>query len=312
MLKKNIILSISLFLCLLTRAQGDNSVFNFLQIPFSSHATALGGENISIIEDDLTMAVHNPALLSCVADKTLNLNYMLYIDGVNVAGAGFSRVIGQRSAWAITAQYVDYGTLKETTNENIETGTFSAKDMAISGIYSYDLSDYWSGGVKANLIYSNYEKYSSFAIGVDLGLNYYNQSSDFSASLVARNLGAQLVAFDEHREKLPVDLQVGFSKRMAHAPFRISVTFYELTKWKGTSFFDHAVLGLDFLATENFYLSAGYNFRRAHEMKIADSSHWAGLTAGAGIQIKRFKLGLSYAKYHVSSSSLLFNLALTL
>ena len=67
------------------------------------------------------MAVQNPALLSCVADKTLNLNYMLYMDGVNVGGAAFARTAGERSTWAITAQYVDYGELKETTEENIET-----------------------------------------------------------------------------------------------------------------------------------------------------------------------------------------------
>ena len=77
------------------------------------------------------MAVHNPALLSCVADKTLNLNYTLYIAGVNAASAAFSRVLGDRSTWAVTAQFVNYGTMKETTSENIITGTFSAKDMAL-------------------------------------------------------------------------------------------------------------------------------------------------------------------------------------
>lgn len=323
MLKYSILIVISLLLSLATQAQESNSVFHFLKLPHSAHAAALGGENVSIIEDDLTMAIQNPALLSCVADKTLNLNYMLYIDGVNVAGAAFSRMIGDRSSWAISAQYVGYGTLKETTEENIEIGSFSAKDMVMSGIYSYDLSDYWSGGVKANLIYSNYEKYSSFAIGVDLGLNYYDQSSDFSASLVARNLGGQLVAFDDKREKLPADLQIGFTKRMAHAPFRLSLTFYNLTNWKSyplaekkekfvRKFLNHTALGLDFLPTNNLYLSLGFNFRQGYEMKIADSSHWAGLTAGAGIQVKRFKLGMAYSKYHISSSSLTFNLSLTL
>lgn len=312
MLKKNIFIVLLLLFWVRTQAQEDNSVFQFLKLPFSSHAAALGGENISIIEDDLTMAVHNPALLSCVADKTLNLNYTLYIAGVNAASAAFSRVLGDHSTWAVTAQFVNYGTMKETTSENIITGTFSAKDMAFSGIYSYDLSDYWSGGVKANLIYSNYDKFSSFAIGVDLGLNYYHQNSDFSFSMVARNLGGQIVAFEDKREKLPVDVQVGITKRLSHAPFRISATLYNLTDWKNSKFFDHAVIGMDFLPTDNFYVSLGYNFRRTNEMKVADSSHWAGFTAGAGLQIKRFKLGAAYAKYHLSTSSLLFNLSMTL
>ena len=147
MLKKSFITALLLLIFSVLRAQDGTSAFQFLKLPFSAHASALGGENISIIEDDLTMAVQNPALLSCVA---------------------FARTAGERSTWAITAQYVDYGELKETTEENIETGTFSAKDISISGIYTYDLSDYWSGGVRTNFIFSYYDKYSSFAICIDL------------------------------------------------------------------------------------------------------------------------------------------------
>lgn len=321
MLKKSFITVLLLLIFSVLRAQDGTSAFQFLKLPFSAHASALGGENISIIEDDLTMAVQNPALLSCVADKTLNLNYMLYMDGVNVGGAAFARTAGERSTWAVTAQYVNYGELKETTEENIEIGTFSAKDISISGIYTYDLSDYWSGGVRTNFIYSHYDKYSSFAIGIDLGLNYYHQESDFSASLVARNLGGQLKAFEERHEKLPADVQLGFSKRLAHAPFRLSFTLHDLTQWStsataannfGKKLLNHIALGIDFLPTNNFYLAAGYNFRRGEEMKINGSSHWAGFTCGTGIQLKRLKLEMAYAKYHVSSSSLIFNLSYTL
>ena len=80
----------------------------------------------------------------------------------------------------------------------------------------------------------------------------------------------------------------------------------------GKKLLNHIALGIDFLPTNNFYLAAGYNFRRGEEMKINGSSHWAGFTCGTGIQLKRLKLGMAYAKYHVSSSSLIFNLSYTL
>ena len=52
------------------------------------------------------------------------------------------------------------------------------------------------------------------------------------------------------------------------------------------------------------------------EMKIVDgeeeSSHGAGLSLGAGLQLERFKLNVAYGKYHVSSNSLTVNLAYTL
>ncbi len=294
------------------QAQEDNSIFQFLKLPNSAHASSLGGENITVIEDDITMAVQNPALLSSVSNNTINFNYMFYIEGVKVASAAYSRVFGERSSWALTAQFVDYGKMKEVTEENIQLGNFSAKDIAIGGIYCYELSDYWSGGIKANMIYSKYASYNSFAMGVDLGLNYYHQARDFSFSIACRNLGGQLTTFNDRHEKLPVNLQVGITKRLAHAPFRISATLYNLTDWKNSKFLNHCALGLDFVPTETFYLALGYNFQRGDEMKIAGSSHWAGITAGGGIQIKRVKLGASYGKFHMNASSFLFNFAMTL
>ena len=40
-----------------TRAQESQTAYNFLRLPESAHAAALGGDNISIIEDDATLAV---------------------------------------------------------------------------------------------------------------------------------------------------------------------------------------------------------------------------------------------------------------
>ncbi|WP_321438392.1 type IX secretion system protein PorQ [uncultured Bacteroides sp.] len=324
-MKKQLLILLLFCLSLATQAQNGTSVFKFLELPFSSHASALGGDNISINDNDITMAIHNPALLSFVSDKTLNMNYMSYIDGVGVGSAAFSNTLGERSVWAVAAQYVNYGNFKETSAEDIELGTFSAKDMAFSGIYSYDLSDSWSGGVTTKMIYSTYEKYSSFAIGVDLGLNYYNENSLFSASIVARNLGGQIKAFDESRESLPVDLLVGITKRLSHAPFRMSVTMHNLTNWNSSAststeekekfskkLMNHFIFGVDFLPTETTYVSLGYNCKRKSEMQVNGISGWSGMALGAGIQIKRLKIGTSYAKFHPSSSSLLFNFAMTL
>jgi hypothetical protein len=47
-------------------------------------------------------------------------------------------------------------------------------------------------------------------------------------------------------------------------------------------------------------------------MKVNGSGRGAGFSGGAGICLKRVKLGLSYAKYHVSASSLMMNLSYTL
>lgn len=322
-MKHRLLILISLFISLASQAQSEKGVFKFLELPSSSHAAALGGDNISLDEDNLTFAMHNPALLSNVSDKSISLSYMNYTNGVNMASAAFSRILGERSTWAIHTQYLNYGNFKETNAENIELGQFSAKDMAFTGTYSYNLTDLWSGGISTRMIYSAYEKYSSFAVGVDLGLNYYNAESNFSTSIVARNLGGQIKSFDEIRETLPFNLLIGVSKRLAHAPFRLSVTMNNLTDWNRTSvnsqkdsfsktLINHFIFGIDFLPTQNTYLSVGYNCKRASELKVNGASNWSGTSIGAGIQLKRIKMGVSYAKYHPASSSLLLNFAMTL
>ena len=147
----------------------------------------------------------------------------------------------------------------------------------------------------------------------DLGLNYYHEASEWSVSLVARNLGGQLTAYEDDFERMPLDVQLGATKRLTGSPLRFSATLVRLNDWE-YGIGKHLVIGADLLLGTQFYLSAGYNGMRASEMKISSgddgaSSHGAGLSIGGGLQLERLKLHLAYAKYHVSAPSLLINLS---
>ena len=242
---------------------------------------------------------------------------MNYMSGANTASASFNRIVKEKASWAVSAQYMDYGKMKETDESNNILGEFSAKDIAVAGYFSYMLSDRLVGGITAKFITSYIGDYNSIGMGVDLGLNYYDPDREWSISAVAKNLGGQLKAYDEKYDKMPIDVQVGVTKRFVHTPFRVSATMVNLNNWD-KSFINHVVLGADFIITESFWIGGGYNFRRADEMKIEDSSdgkgssHGAGLSFGGGINLERFHLNVAYGKYHVSSSSLLVNLAYSL
>lgn len=297
------------------RAQDSRTGYNFLKLPVSAHAAALGGDNISIIEDDESMIFNNPALLSSVSDKTINLNYMNYMSGANTASAAFNRIIKERASVAASAQFIDYGKMKEVDENNVQTGEFSAKDISIAGYFSYMLTDHIAGGITAKFVTSYIGDYNSIAMGVDLGLNYYDPDKEWSVSLVAKNLGGQLKAYDDQYDRMPIDVQLGASKRFAHMPFRISATLVDLNHLD-YKFINHLVAGADIIISPTIWVGIGYNFRRANEMKITEtdgsSSHGAGLSFGTGINLERFKLNLAYGKYHVSSSSILINLAYSL
>lgn len=294
-------------------AQNESQTeYNFLRLPVSAHAAALGGDNITVIEDDEALIFHNPALLSSVNDKTINLNYMNYMSGANMASASFNRIVKEHASWAVSAQYVDYGKMKEVDEYNVQTGEFTAKDLSFAGYFSYMLTNRLTGGISARLITSYIADYNSIGFGVDLGLNYYDPDHEWSLGLVLKNLGGQLKAYNDNFERMPFDIQMGVSKRFTGSPFRLHATLVDLNHLN-YKFLNHCVVGADVMLTESFWIGGGYNFRRADEMKMLsadkNSSHGAGLSLGAGLNLERFKLNIAYGKYHVSSSSLVLNVA---
>lgn len=291
-------------------AQESQTAFNFLRLPVSAHVSALGGENISITDDDPTLVFHNPALIGGVSDKSINLNYMTYMKGTKSASASFVKAAGERTTWAVMGQYMDYGDIIETTIDGIRLGKVSAKDIMVGGTFQYFLSDLWSGGITAKFVSSSLAGYHAAALGVDLGVNYYDEEKGWSLSAVAKNLGGQVKAYNDEHDKIPLDVQLGISKRFGKAPIRISATMSRLNNWEGR-FINHFALGADVFLGQNIYVAGGYNFRRSSEMKISEnegsSAHGAGLSIGGGLQLQRFNLNVAYAKYHVSASSLLIN-----
>ena len=65
-------------------AQSGDQVFEFLTLPSSARANALGGHTVSLVERDPSLIFHNPALLGGEMDGMINLDYMNYIADVNV------------------------------------------------------------------------------------------------------------------------------------------------------------------------------------------------------------------------------------
>ena len=316
-MKKVIFCLFFMLISVLTWAQDSQTGYNFLRLPVSAHAAALGSDNISIIEDDPSLMFHNPALLSSISDKSLNLNYMNYMEGANAASASFSKIVKEKATIGVMAQFLDYGKMKEVDEHNVQTGEFSAKDIAIAGALSYQLGTNIVGGITARLITSYIGDYNAFAMGVDLGVNYYDPEKEWSVSATVKNLGGELDAFEEEYNKLPLDLQIGASKRLIGSPLRLSATLVDMNHLN-KKFIHHLVAGADIILSPQIYLAVGYNFRRASEMEIVSndeergSSHGAGLSLGGGIQLDRFKLNVAYGKYHVSSHSLLISASFVL
>jgi hypothetical protein len=294
-------------------AQNGEEVFTFLRYPSSARVNALGGNTVSLIERDPSLAFHNPALLGNEMDGMVNLNYMNFVSDINVGNALFAKATGEKGAWGVGANYINYGNFKQTTEENMVTGNFSVKDIGVHAFYSRNLSERWRGGLSLKFLYASLESYTSLGLAVDAGLSYYNSEKEFSFGIVLKNIGAQLKAYDEKRYKMPWDIQLGMSKKMAHAPFRFSLTAMYLTDFSFKTFTKHWVLGLDYVPSDNFWVGIGFNPKTTMDMKLQGGGNTlSGFSAGAGISIKMFDVGVSVAKYHPSVLSLMVSVSTTL
>lgn len=315
-------------------AQDGSTAYNFLNVTPSSHVYALGGYNVSLIDNDINLAAQNPALLGPETNKQFGLNYMRYIGGSNFAGLRYGQGIGEHSAWGAGIQYFGYGSMEGYDIAGAKTGSFNASDIAVNFTYSRDINDFFRGGITAKYIYSKYADYTGGALGVDLGVNYYDPGYEFSASLVVTNLGGQVKKFGEHRDKLPVDVQLGVTKQIGRSPFRASLTLHHLTKWYlnyyepadksnseselvkrdgfGRNLLRHMVFGLEFLPNNNTYIALGYNYKTRTDMSSYQRSLLSGFSAGAGIKVKAFGFGVALAQPHNGATTFMLNVTTNL
>ncbi len=318
-MKKTLLFCIIISNFLSINAQEGNTVFNFLGLPSSARASALGKTNISIVENDLSLIYHNPAFLGPEMDKSINLNYLFYIADIGSGSATFAKAMGDRSAWGVGFNYVNYGDMTKADKNGIIYGDLPAKDMCGNLFFSHDLTDRLRGGVTAKFVYSPYDEYTSIGFGVDLGLSYYNKEKQFSAGLVGKNLGRQIKAYDEEYAEMPWEIQLGISKRLDHAPIRFSLTAANLNRWDYkktngedqeffTTFLNHFIVGVDFLPSDNLWIALGYNARTGSDMKIQQGNRMGGFSIGAGLNVKAFKISCSLAQYHPSATSFMVSL----
>ncbi|MDH6534943.1 DUF3308 domain-containing protein [Parabacteroides sp. 52] len=315
------------FLSVQMFAQSGDEVFTFLHYPSSTRANAVGGHTVALIERDPSLIFHNPGLLGGEMDGMVNLNYMNYISDINVGSALYTKAVKERAAWAIGATFINYGDIREFSPENIHLGNTSAKDINVQAFYAYDLSEKWRGGLSLKFLYSSYADYSSMGLAVDAGATYYDREKAFSFGFALKNIGAQLKAYEDERQKLPWDIQMGITKKMNHAPIRFSLTAMYLNRWKFDSIDDtqedkedkffqtfakHLVLGIDFVPSENFWIGLGFNPKRNMDMKLQNGNTLGGFSIGGGVKIKMFDVGVSVAKYHPSALSTMVSISTTL
>ncbi|HAF29725.1 MAG TPA: hypothetical protein DCG75_11825 [Bacteroidales bacterium] len=340
-MKKSLIIIFIVFLSIQLSAQiGGTHTYDFLNLINSARVSSLGGDVIAINDNDFNLTYHNPALLNPEMNHDLVLNYVNYFTDINYGYAAYATNIKDYGIFSGGIEYINYGKFIAADEKGIVTGEFKAAEYAINLIYSRAIDSTFRVGVNVKPIISTLEKYTSLGLAADFGIIYNKPRSLFTAALVVKNLGAQLKGYTDERESLPFNIQLGISQKLKHAPLLFSVTYDHLEQWDLTytktedasgldpitgeepkestidkiadQFMRHIILGVEFNPINNFYVRAGYNYRRRQEMLIESKTSTIGFSWGFGIKISKFHLSYGRATYHLAGASDHFSISTNL
>ncbi|MCP4310694.1 MAG: type IX secretion system protein PorQ [Bacteroidetes bacterium] len=334
------IIALALLLPVASFAQkGGESTYSFLGLTNSARVAALGGEAVSLMDDDINLVFHNPALLSTGMHNHLSLNYVNYFAGVNFGYFSYGYHKEGIGNFAAGIHYVDYGTFDRTNELGEKLGTFRAAEYALNLVYSRSIIDsVLTAGINMKPIFSSFENYSSLGLAFDAGLTYNNPGTLTTIGFVAKNMGFQITSYTGNREKLPFELQVGITQGLAHAPFRFSIIYQNLERWDlsyetddsdgynsigedvevggfdvfGDRLMRHLVFGVEFLIGDNFHVDLGYNYKRRKEMKVNARPGMVGFSWGFGFRISKFHIAYGRSSYHLAGGTNHFSLTTNL
>ena len=335
------LLFLSIIVSVFNYAQiGGENAYQFLDLDFNSRSMALGGDFAVVNDGDINMSVANPAMISDKMEKNLSLNHAIFPSGINYGQLVYG--INTEKLGMITThmRYVSYGKFTRTDQNGIEQGTFTAGDYSIGAGYGKQLNKYFSIGANVNMIFSQYESYFSFGLGTDVSTMFYDEKSNITAVVMARNVGFQLKGYTKgNKEPLPIELLAGISYKFHHAPFRLSMMAHDLNNWDlsynipgatetidaltgdtipvfkasfAEKLFRHLNFGVEIAPTDNFAIRLGYNFTRRKNLGIENRMGIAGFSAGVGFKIKKFEFDYALAVYSSAGASNMFTITTNL
>lgn len=303
-------------------AVGSNG-FAFLSGNYSARSIGVGGNLISIADNDLSLANDNPAVLNEKMNGMMQVNQGLLPSGINFGAVNYA-IKSKIGVFAPTLKYVSYGQFTETDETGRTLGKFKAADYSLGVNYGRTLNKVIQLGASANLLGSNLETYSAYGFSVGFGAIMTHPNQLISGGFAVKNIGFVFKQYTSNaKTSLPIDVQAAFSLKLKHAPFRFSIVGHHLNKWDivyqdlnlkptydaltgdtipvktagfGEKLAHHVNFQLELLAS-NFTLRMGFDYHRRQQLKVFERPGMAGFSLGLGMKFKKFRIDYGVMLY---------------
>ena len=307
---------------------GGSSVFNFLKLSHSPQLTALGGVNVSQTSNDIGLAFNNPALLRPSMHTQMNAVFNRFyadIQSYHLSLGFYNEKIQTNFLYGI--YFFNYGSITQTDAAGNVLGNLRPRDYVMQVSAGRQYLQKWNYGATFKFINSNYGEFKSNGIAIDVGVLFSDSSKQFTASILAKNMGMQLKKYiGSAPEDLPFDLQVGISKKLEKAPFGFSITAHHLhrldIRYNDTTFnnendfggdnnkkfsldkiFRHFVFATQVYAGKYIEVTAAYNHLRRKELNIGNSGNGTnGFSLGFAALLNKLQVRYATSWYQNNTS----------
>ena len=321
-LKVLIILILASSFCFSQQAVNSYSILNNNS---TSRNSSLGGYPTGVFDsEDASIAIFLPSNLLPSHDKQLVINYNNHFADSDFGMLNYSFRVKDKGVFSTSLFYNNYGDFQYYTPSGNSLGnSFTASDWIFQLGHSKKLNKNIQIGVNLKFLSSVFEQYKSFAVGSDISLTYFEEEKQLGGYLLLSNIGTSIKTYQEsnYKNKLPFNSVLGLNTKLKHAPIRFHFSYHHLNKWSFSpntqtsfqssiqinqlfsNFFNHIVIGTEFLFSKNFNLRFGYDFLSRNELQPESRPGTTGISWGVGFKVKSLKINYSNSKYHFSGTS---------
>lgn len=315
------------FLPFVSLAQtGGAHAFQNLNSQYNARTMALGGDAITIYDNDQNLGLNNPAILNYQMNGKFGFNQSIMTSGVNTGALTYARKLNHMMGMA-HFRYASYGKMARTDIDGTNLGTFTPGDFIFGVSAQRNFNERMSVGATLNFLYSQLDAYTAFGTSLDIAGLYRDSARNINVVGVIKNLGVQWKGYTSIKNPLPLEVQLGISHKLRHAPFRISLVAQHLQKWnlsyvdpnakprvdpltgdtiqvKNAGFLEnlarHAKIQLEMLIGKRLQIRTAFDYQRRKELAVTGRGGLAGFSFGAGLAFKRFSIDYGWYIYSVA------------
>ena len=278
-----------------SKLYSQSETLDFIEISENAKISALGGNNISLYENQ-NYFLTNPALISFNKNR-ISINHLNYILDINSSSILYSDSIRYIGNYGIGIKYFSHGKFNGYDMFGNSLGDFYPKEIMITFGKSIKLSNLFIG---TNIKYFKSRIYNNSNSGIlsDIGMIYFPyKEKKLSIGLVIANFG---ILFNKNNIELPITLKIGTTFKPKYMPLRFSVTYVKPYNYLYNNLHNIS-FGVEALMSKFINLQIGYNRNMDKGFVLPNSEKIRGFSYGIELILKRFNF--NYSKVIVNSIS---------